>query len=189
MAYRSSTRGPSRGSYRSASSTNAAAWAFAVVALLVVVVVVVVATGGKKEIEEPPAEPPVATLAPKPAATGPVKPPPAPFPKISDALLTKARALVKTFEAPAREGNRLYDEGMKAKQAGNDAVWQSKMEEAMPYFQGIQDAWNELVGEMPPSNDYDQEQVANHHLGSEGKQVSRYLERYQAIRKTMRLNK
>jgi hypothetical protein len=101
--------------------------------------------------------------------------------------MTKAKALAKSFEAPAAEAQRLYDEGMKAKKAGDDATWQSKMSEASRVLQGVQDEWNELILQLPQTKDYDQEQVANHYLGHEGNTVTRALTLLSNIHKTMRM--
>ena len=191
MANRNSSRGGSRGSSRSGSrtapSTNMAAYAFAVVALVAIVIILVVVMGGKDEPRPEAPSVPVSTTPVGPAAkAGPVVKPAAPYPKIDDALISKAKALVKTFDAPAAAGDRLYDDGMRAKKSGDDKTWQKDMEEAMSKYQEIQDAWNELIAQMPKSKDYDEEQVANYYLGHEGNQVTKYLTRLQAIRKTLR---
>ncbi len=192
MAYRSNGRGGSSrssGGYssRKGGSNNALAYGAAGLVLAVVVVLVMTLKGGKKP------EPQKTDVGSAPPTAQPTTPPPptkpaeAPYPAVDPQIITDAKALVKTFEGPAALAQRLYDEGLRAKQAGDDATWQSKMEEASQHLTEIQDQWNELIQRMPTSKSYDEEQVANHVLGREGNVVNRALSLLSAIHKTQRM--
>ena len=54
---------------------------------------------------------------------------------------------------------------MAAEQDGDDDLWQAKLREAAEYFHEIKELWNDLIEDMPASDDYDEEEVANHYLG------------------------
>jgi len=105
--------------------------------------------------------------APAPTTTGPVKPTEAPYPPVPEATLAKGRDLVKTFDQDLAKANELYQESQKAKKAGDDAAWQSKLKDARKLAEGINDRWNEFIVTLPHSKDYDEEQVAKHYFYKE----------------------
>ncbi len=162
-----------------------------VVAVLVVaavlVLVIVLASGGKKRPEATPAQ--AAPTASTPAApayrneTGKRRMPPPDLPpnlrKQAQDVVAKARELGPKIES-------LYQEAGRAQAAGNETLWQAKLREASRYCEQVMDAYNDLIGQMPSNDDWDEEEVANHYLGAEADVVSRALRRYNAIRKDRR---
>lgn len=138
---------------------------------LVVVIIgaVVLSSSGKKDkgpAPLPKAAPPVA------APVVPGKPPPPPFPAMPPEKLTEASKLVQTFEADAAKADALYKESQKAKKDGDDALWQSKLKQAKDLVNDIKDKWNDFIGTLPTSKDYDQEEVARHYLERESGRVA-----------------
>lgn len=179
MAYASPSRG-TRGTRGGSSysrggggggSTNAVAYAFAVIIVIGIVVVVIATSGGKKPAPVA-AKPPVESV-PVPVVTKPVKPGEKPYPPMPAAKVDEARRLVSTFEADGAKGKQLYDESLKAKKAGNDAEWQSKLKEARTLLEGINERWNKFIETLPSNSDYDVEQVTAKYFSTENGKVTR----------------
>ena len=161
-------------------STNAVAYAFAVIIVVGIVVVVIATSGGKKPTPVP-ARPPVDSV-PVPVVTRPVKPGEKPYPPMPAAKVDEARRLVATFDADAAKGDRLYDESLKAKKAGNDAEWQSKLKEARSLLENIRDKWNDFIATLPNTSDYDVEQVTAHYFSTENGKVTRLTKKLAAMK-------
>ena len=111
-----------------------------------------------------------------------MKPLPASFPNVSPAKLEEGKKLVGTFEKDAAEANRLYDESIKAKKDGDDAKWQAKLKESRKLLENINDQWNEFIGTLPSSKDYDVEEVAKHYFAREGGQVTQLIKKLAAMK-------
>lgn len=187
MAYdspRSSTRGApvrnGRGSSRGGGGgQNLAALAIAAVLVVGIIVVVVVTSGGDK-----PAPKPAVAETPKtpPPAAGPTKPAEKPYPVVPQTLADRGRKIVADSKAKADEADRLYTESQKAKKAGNDAEWQSKLKQARQIYDGINDEWNDFEASLPTGNGYDQEQVAAHYFARERGQIQKYVKNLSAVK-------
>ena len=189
MAYSSSRgpargAGPSRGSSRggsgggggNANNTIAYVVAIAVVGLIIGLVVMM---SGKKEAPKPPPAPP------PPAPTVPVKPAapaPPPYPTVSAAKLEEGRKLAGSFDGTAATANKLYDESIRAKKDGDDALWQKKLKDARGLLEGIKDQWNEFIATLPSSKDYDEEAVARHYFEREGGKVTQLIKKLAAMK-------
>jgi hypothetical protein len=192
MAYggsrRPAGRAPSRRGGAGGGGQNPALYLGAGVAVIgALALVVVLATKGKKE-PPPKVEPPPAPETPAPAVASTPKPPAEkPYPPLDPKVLADAKAIAAKVEEPARRADVLYNEAMEARKAGNDDVWQQKLAEASEILEQVQDEWNELLARIQPGNGYDEEQIANHWLGPEGRKVSKALERLAAIKKSRRL--
>jgi hypothetical protein len=162
------------------------------IAAVVVVVAIIAAAvamssgGGEKKRPTPTPPPP----APTPAATGtqppapPQRPPP---PAITEAQKRAADGLIDQIKEIQAEGDRLYAEAGKAKAAGDDDLWQTRLEEAARVLKGINDLWNDLVGQMPslPPH-WDEEEVANHHFPREADAYQKAMKRMGEIQKDRR---
>ena len=189
MAYSSSRgpargAGPARGSSRSGGggggggSSNAIAYVVAIAVVGLIIGLVVMMSGKKDAPKPPPKAPPPAPVAPvKPAA-----PAAAPYPQVPAAKLEEARTLAKSFEADAAKANVLYDESIRAKKAGDDAVWQSKLKDARGLLEGIKDQWTEFIATLPSSKDYDEEAVARHYFEREGGKVTQLIKKLAAMK-------
>lgn len=181
-----------RGAYGPPTGTRGGAGptVIAVAVVLVVLALVIWLASGSSDDKTPKetASPTQPVTTHHPESVTPVEPTKPPPPAISDALRTRARDLVEQAKRHAEDGEALYKEAMKAKSDGDDDLWQEKLEEASHYFYEIQDLWNEIIGEMPSNNYYDEEEVANHHLGRESDIVTRALSRLTDIKKQRRLN-
>jgi|GEM_PF-3482087 len=188
MAY-SSSRGPARGtgSARDSSrggggggggSNNAIAYVVAIGVVGLIIGLVVMMSGKKDAPKPPPKAPPPAPVVPvKPAA-----PAAAPYPTVPAAKLEEARKLATSFEADAAKANKLYDESIRAKKDGEDALWQSKLKEARGLLEGIKDQWNEFIATLPSSKDYDEEAVARHYFEREGGKVTQLIKKLAAMK-------
>lgn len=175
---RGSSRGPSSpstssrgGAPRGGGSTNTVATVVAVGLVAVIIGAVVFMSGGKKD--KGPAPLPKATTAPVVAPTVPSKPPPPAFPAMPSSKLTEASALVQSFQGDSAKAEALYEESQKAKKAGDDAAWQSKLKQAIGLASGINSKWNEFIATLPSSKDYDEEEVARHYFEKESGAVAR----------------
>ena len=163
-----------------------------VIAILVVVGVialVVFMTAGRGKPDQGPARASTPTVH-RPTSSGtsvPDAPKPPPYPEINMDLKKRAMALATQAKELSKKGEAVYDEAMAARREGNDELWQEKLAEAGEYFYEIRELWNELIAEMPPSNHYDEEEIANHYLGREGSIVSKALSRLTDIKKQRRL--
>jgi hypothetical protein len=165
--------------------------AYVVAGLFVVgiIVALIVVMGGDKKKKPAPsvaAAPPAAPSTPE-ARPVPSTPAPPPFPPLDPKVLEQARAVAKKSAEPAERAKAIYDEAMKARKSGDDALWQKKLLEADEILTVVQDEWNEVIQQMPTSKDYDEEEVANHYLGKEGQQITRALSLIPAIKKSLRL--
>jgi hypothetical protein len=158
------------------------AFVVGIIALLVFVM------GGKKaKAPAPEPEPePVATPAAEPPKPKPPEAPP--FPPVDAKVIEQAKAVAKKAADPANRAKRIYDEAMEAKRAGKDDVWQQKLAEADDLLSAVQDEWNEVIQQMPTSKDYDEEEVANHYVGKEGREITKALSLLPAIKKSLRLH-
>jgi hypothetical protein len=144
-------------------------------------------SGGKKEkpLVETVYEPPPTPEPSEPAKTKePEKPP---YPKVEPRLIEQARAVAKKAADPAARAKRVYDEAMEAKRKGNDDLWQAKLAEADEILTPLQDEWNEIIQQMPSTKDYDEEEVANHYVGKEGREIQKALALLPGIKKSLRL--
>ncbi len=176
---RGSSRGPSSsstssrgGAPRGGGSTNTVATVVAVGLVAVIIGAVVFMSGGKKD--KGPAPLPKATTAPVVAPpTVPGKPPPPAFPEMPSSKRTEASALVQSFQGDSAKADALYEESQKAKKAGDDAAWQSKLKQAIGLASGINSKWNEFIATLPSSKDYDEEEVARHYFEKESGAVAR----------------
>lgn len=162
-----------------------------VVAILVVVgviaLVVFLSTGkGNKDEQTNRASTPVVRPS-NPGTSTPDAPKPPAYPEISIDLKRRAMDLATQAKELSKKGEAVYDEAMAARRDGNDDLWQEKLAEASEYFYEIRELWNDLIAEMPASDHYDEEQVANHYLGREGSIVSKALSRLTDIKKQRRL--
>jgi hypothetical protein len=188
MAYASGSRtGSARGSGRGGpprrgGSSNATAYAVAAVLVLGAVGLVLALSGGggDKKKDTPTATATVPTTKPTPTA-----PPPKaekPYPPMPPGKAEEARTLVASFAADASRADGYYQESVRAKQAGNDALWQSKLKEAKQLYHGINERWNEFVMTLPTNRDYDQEQVVAHYFPRENGQVATYVKNLRAMK-------
>lgn len=171
----------SRGSSRSGSSsrgggsprggsTNTAATVVAVAVVGLIVGGVILMSGKKGNAPKPVI--PASVPAPTPVVPVSTKPPPPPYPEMPAAKVTEAAALVNTFEADAAKAEGLYKESQQAKKDGDDVKWQSKLKEAKDLVSDIKDKWNDFIGGLPTSKDYDQEDVARHYLEKQSGRVA-----------------
>ncbi len=185
----SSSRGPSRGAVPArgnsrsgggggGGSNNAVAYVVAV-GVLGLIIGLVVMMSGKKDTPKPkPPPPPTAPVVPvkPPAPNAP------PYPTVPAARLEEARTLVASFDADAAKANKLYDESIRAKKEGDDALWQSKLKEARGLLEGIKDQWNDFISRLPSSKDYDEEAVARHYFEREGGKVTQLIKKLAAMK-------
>jgi hypothetical protein len=165
--------------------TNLVPYVAAGVVVVLIVGVLIAMSGGKKKAAPPTSTPAPAAPAPEPVAT-PTKPGEAPYPILSAAKQEEGRNLVRTFEQAANDADRLYKESLKAKEAGDEAAWQSKLGEAATLLHGINDRWNEFIASLPSSRDYDEEQVARHYFPKESGQVARWTKLLAAMKSDKR---
>lgn len=183
---RSSSRG---GSGRGAPTKSNAGPTIAAVGIVVVAIVllaVVMGTGNKKDDKERSATPRAPRRTFKPAEEKPQAPTRLAPPSLAPEAKGMAEALVEEARKLAAQGEALYQEANAAKKAGDDDLWQSKLKEAAPYYREIMDAYNDLISQMPTNQDWDEEQVANYYLGSQGSQIQKYLSRLTDIQKQRR---
>jgi hypothetical protein len=97
-----------------------------------------------------------------------------PYPEMPAAKYAEAKSLATSFEADARRANALYDESLRAKKAGDDALWQSKLKEAKQLLHEINEKWNEFIASLPSNRDHDEEDVVRHFFERENGQVATY---------------
>lgn len=190
-----SSRGGSRPAGRGGSRPPArggggnGAMVAAVLVVVGVIGLVVFLTAGKGKQDDGPNR---ASTNPTPHATHPgtstpAAPTPPPYPELSMDLKRRAMEVANKAKELSAQGNAVYDEAMTARREGDDDLWQEKLAEANEYFYEIRELWNDLVAEMPASEHYDEEEIANHFLGREGSIVSNALSRLTDIKKQRRL--
>lgn len=173
-----SGRAPSRRS--SAGPTIAAA----AVVLGAVVLAIVVLGGGKDGSGDTRARANAPGTTPAAGPSLPAVPSKLPPPPLPAHLRELAEQLAKDAPVLAKQGEAVYEEANRAKQAGQDDLWQEKLKEASAFFFEIQDRYNELIGDMPSNKDWeDPEELANHYLGDEAEAVRRAMNRLADIRK------
>jgi len=178
MAYPSSTRRPSayRGGPPPKRSGNAAAVVIAGVVVVGLIVLVVAVSGGSKP--PPPSETPVVKATPTPAAPPSTSPAAEkPWPVIPPETFEQAKTLAASFADDARRADALYSESLKAKQAGDDALWQKKLGEAKQLYEGIKNRWNDFVDGLPSNRDHDAEEVLRKFFLRESGQVQAYIKK------------
>jgi hypothetical protein len=179
MAY-SSSRGSGYRSSRGSGGGNTAAMAIAAVVVLGGIVAVIALKSGKEAPPKPPpAPPPAPVVAPTPVTVAGPQPPALPAGK-----LEAGRALVASFAAKAAEAKKLLAESQKAKAAGNDEEWQSKLQDANRLASDINDAWEEFEASLPTTKEFDQEAVAAHYFRRERGQVDAYVKEVKRSLKT-----
>ena len=160
-----------------------AAYAIAVVVLGALIGLVVMLTSKKTATPAPKSDAPPTVVA-KP--TEKPKPVEAPYPPLPAGKLEEGKKLVTTFDKDAIEANRLYDESIKSKKAGDDKEWQAKLLESRNLLEAIKDQWNGFIGTLPSSKDYDIEQVARHYFPKEGGQVTQLIKKLAAMKSDQR---
>ena len=196
----SSRGGSARGSGRSGGSSRGGsrppargggngAMVAAVLVVVGVIGLVVFLTAGKGKQDDGPnrASTNPAPHATNPGTSTPAAPTPPPWPELSMDLKRRAMEVANKAKELSAQGNAVYDEAMTAHREGDDDLWQEKLAEANEYFYEIRELWNDLVAEMPASEHYDEEEIANHFLGREGSIVSNALSRLTDIKKQRRL--
>ncbi len=186
-----SARSSSRGGYAPPRKSSAGPTIVAVVVVLVVVVVMIVVMSGQKsktKTERPSddvmAHPHAANTPP--TTTVPQERPKLPPPPLPDNIRTEVAELAKEAPDLAKQGEAIYDEAIAAKDKGNDQVWEDKLQEAAQVFHQILDRYNDILGEMPTNQDWDEEQVANHYLGQDAETIRRATSRLHDIQKQRR---
>jgi hypothetical protein len=178
MAYASSRRSPARSSR--GGGNNMTAMAIAAVVVLGAIVGLIAASGGEKpKPVDPPAPPPAA-----PVVAAPVKPAGPKPPDLPPGKLEAGRALVASFATKAAEAKKLLDESQKAKAAGKDDEWQSKLQDANRLASDINDEWNEFEASLPTNKDFDQDAVSAHYFKRERGQVQGYVKDVKRSMKT-----
>ena len=158
------------------------------VIVLVVIAVIVLASKPKKQKEEYVSTELTADSKVDDTAK-PDKPKRLPAPDIPDDIRDMAQEIVANMEQVRPKADALFDQGVEAKQAGNLEKWKEKMGEAVELYDGIRAEWNGLVEEVMglgiENNDWDAEQIVNHHLASEGGKISDALKKLAYIKKQL----
>lgn len=146
------TRGRGRAPARAGGGgNNTVPIVVASVCVVVLVALVILLNSGKKEQPKPaPAMPPIETGAPaaKPPPPGPKPVVKGPLPALPNDLIVRARNLMPEIKEAGERAMALYDEGMKAKEAGDDATWQAKMNEGRDILNEAQAKWNAIEEEV-----------------------------------------
>lgn len=122
-------------------SNNAVAVVVAVVVLAAVVGLFVMLGKKDKPKEEAAA---TSTTPVTQVPTGPKPPEPpkkAPLPQLPADLVARAKALIPEFKEVSAKGTVLYNDALKAKDAGDSDTWQAKMEEAREMMKIARDKW------------------------------------------------
>lgn len=186
---RSSSRGGRPAAGRSGGGgggkgNNAMPVAIAVGAVVLVIVLVVVMSGGKKPSLPPPGPAPAPVAAPAdPNAGKPKVPERGPQPQLPQSLIQRARALVSTFEEASKKGTDLHKQAMEAKEKGDDAAWQSLMEEARGVLKDARDEWSAIEEEVQslldakPSRGWGVDEVMDVYFRVESSKVSSLLDK------------
>ncbi|HVG94431.1 MAG TPA: hypothetical protein VND21_08295 [Planctomycetota bacterium] len=157
--------GSSRSGGPSRPSGGGNAVAYLAAAVVVVLVVVLFISMNKKKEPPPTPSKPATPVAPAPAA--PAKPAEKPYPPLLESKKREGAELAASFPKDIAEAERIYKESLKAKEAGDDAAWQSKLNDVSRLANSINDRWNEFIATLPESKDYDGEQVARHYFYKE----------------------
>jgi hypothetical protein len=188
MAYSSrSSRGGSRGA-RSGGGGGAGPLILAVLLVAGVIGgIVVFATNKKDPPAAAPTAPPPSTVPVAPQPGTPKPPPPPPYPPLDASRVLSIKKEIGEMEPLAKKGQALHDEAKALKDAGKDAEWQKKLREAVEPLEEIQDRWNEIIASLPSTKDYDEEDVANHYIGTEAEKVRKWLAPLMGLKKQMRL--
>jgi hypothetical protein len=121
-------------------SNNAVAIVIAVVVLAAVVGVMFILN--KKDKPKPP--PPSTNSSVPQTPVGPVKPEPpkkAPLPQLPADVVARAKNLIPEVKSVNEKGTALFNEALKAKDAGDADTWQAKMEEARELMKIARDKW------------------------------------------------
>jgi hypothetical protein len=187
MAYASSRRsysGSSRGG--GGKGNNMMAMAIAAVVVLGAIVGLIAASSGDKP---KPVEPPAAAPPPAPVVVAPPKPAGPAYPPLPQAKVDEASRLVKTFPERGAKAQKLADEAMKAKAAGNLTEQQAKLNEARQILNSINDEWNEFIVSLPSNKDYDQEQVAAYYLRAQNGEVAKWTKLLRVMKSEQTLDK
>jgi hypothetical protein len=184
-------RAPARG-----GGSNATAIGVGIV-LLVGVIAIIAFVGGKKKnpapayvSEELTADSNV-NKGDGAAKEAPREPPP----KISDALISNAKAILEQAREEEALGDALYEEAMNARRDGNEASWQDKLDKARSHYINIKEMWNdeiiaavqEELEAMPSDGGYDADQVANYWIGKEAGKITKMLDKLGMITKQQRM--
>lgn len=148
-----SSRSSGRSSYGGGRSGgggggNPAGVLVAIAALVVVIVLVWLVV---KKGDKPKPAPIVPTVAqPEQPATPvvPKGPEKEPLPTLSAELVARAKALIPEFKVANEKGTALYNEAMKARQAGDQDTWQAKMEEGREILKDARDKWIVIEAEV-----------------------------------------
>jgi hypothetical protein len=115
------------------------------VVLVAVIGVVVLVSGGKDKPKPVIAPPPIDTsVKPKAGPEGPKPVVKAPLPIMPPEIVQRAKALMPMIQEAGKKGMALYDEALKAKEAGDDATWQAKMEEGRGILKSARAEWNDI---------------------------------------------
>ncbi len=163
----------------------------ALILLVGVIAIIVITSGGKKKkrkTEYVSDEITADTVIPKEEKSEkkPDRPPP---PDISPEIIEAAKGIVRDLKEDKDAADALYDEAMKAKEKGDLETWKDKLNEAKSHLLNILDKWNEIIGdiggELPMNCPYNEEEVANYHLGKEGQKISNALEKLAYIKKQL----
>lgn len=184
-----SSRGGRRPSARSAPVRRSGGNGPTIAAALIVVgvlgaVVYFAAQGNSRKPTPPPIEEEM--LQPAPVEVGPDGKPRMPPPQLPAQLKEQAQELVREARGLRTEAEAIYKVANDAKKAGDEDLWQEKLREAAAILMGIKDGYNDLIGEMPHNDDWDEEQVANHYLGAEADSITRAMQRLIDIQKQRR---
>ena len=158
------------------------------VLVLVVIAVIVMASKPKKQKEEyVSTELTADSQVDKPDK--PDAPKRLPAPDIPDDIRDMASEIVANMQSARPKADALFDEGVKAKQAGDLELWKEKMYEAVEIYDGIRAEWNGVIEEVMglgiENDDWDAEQIVNHHLASEGGKISEALKKLAYIKKQL----
>lgn len=172
--------------------SNAMPMIIAGVAVVLVIVVIAFANKPKKQKEEY-----VSTELTADSKVekndGPAKPTRTPCPELPSDIMDMAKQIVEEMVPKKEKADALYDEAMRAKNAGDRDTWTEKLKEAETLYNDIKYRWNEeIIGEISgldlANDDWDEEQIANERLGRESEKVSKALERLAYIKKQLGAN-
>jgi len=180
---RSTSRTGGRSNYsapRGGGGNSAVPAVIAGVVILVVVVLAVVVLGKKdKPAPKPPPPPPTEQPAPVVVKKGPEL---GPRPNLPSDIIARAKAMMPRIRTASQQGTKLGDEAVKAKQAGDQDAWQTKLEEARMILKSGRDEWRAIEDEVAefldnnPSKGWDQDMLMDSFLKSESGEVGRLID-------------